>query len=158
MDIKTITEEKAYQKLTALCARGEHCQYDVLEKMRQWNLDEQVQARMMQRLLAERYVDEERYVRAFTHDKLHYNQWGPLKIEQALRFKHIDKAIIRSILDEIDENEFLTILQPLLLQKRKGISARTPYERNMKLMRWALSRGFTMDQVRSVFPDDVPDF
>ncbi len=158
MDVKNISEQQAYQKLTALCARGEHCQYELLEKMRQWNLDEQTQAQIMQRLLTERYVDDERYARAFTHDKLYYNQWGPRKIEQALRFKHLDSAIIRSVIDEIDENEIFEILRPLLHQKQKTVTGRTRYERSVKLTRWALSRGFTLDQIRSVSPDDVPSF
>ena len=78
-------------KLAALCARGEHCQHDMLEKMRQWGVDEQEQASVMQRLVKERYVDDERYTRAFVHDKMTYNQWGRRKIEQALWLKQ-DRA------------------------------------------------------------------
>ena len=84
------TGREAFQKLSALCARSEHCQQEMLEKMRQWGVDADEQAWVMQRLVEERYVDDERYARAFVHDKMQYNQWGRRKIEQALWLKHID--------------------------------------------------------------------
>lgn len=153
-----MTEQQAFQKLSALCARGEHCQYEMLEKMRQWDIDEEAQARVMARLVGERYVDDERYARAFVHDKLAYNQWGRRKIEQALWLKRIDKSIARDALDEIDENEYISILKPLLKQKRKSTSGRNEYERNLKLMKWAVGRGFTMDVIRQCMEveDDFP--
>ncbi|MBQ9671334.1 MAG: RecX family transcriptional regulator [Prevotella sp.] len=141
-------EQMAFQKLSALCARGEHCQHDMLEKMRQWGVDEEAQARVMARLVGERYVDDERYARAFVHDKLAYNQWGRRKIEQALWMKHVDGETVRTVLDEIDENEYVSVLQPLLKQKRKSVTGRNDYERNLKLMKWAVGRGFTMDVIR----------
>ncbi len=144
---QSLNEEQAFQKLAARCARGEHCQYDMLEKMRQWELDEQQQAAIMQRLVGEHYIDEERYTRAFVHDKLEYNQWGPMKIQQALRMKRVDPNIIRRVLEEIDDEVYLRVLEPLLRQKRKTVSGRNDYERDMKVTRWALSRGFSFEQI-----------
>ena len=78
------SENDAYLTLAALCAQAEHCQYEMLEKMRRWELDDEAQARVMQRLVSERYVDDERYARAFVKDKVRYNKWGRRKVEQAL--------------------------------------------------------------------------
>ena len=64
------SENDAYLTLAALCAQAEHCQYEMLEKMRRWELPEDAQARVMQRLVSERYVDDERYTRAFVKDKV----------------------------------------------------------------------------------------
>ncbi len=150
-----LDEQQAFRKLAALCARAEHCQYDILVKMRQWSLGEEQQASIMERLLREHYIDDERYTRAFVHDKLQYNQWGPLKIQQALRMKQVDQDLIRSVLDEIDTEEYLRILEPLLRQKSRSINARNDYERDMKLARWALSRGFTLDHVRACLNSDL---
>ncbi len=148
MPTKTVNEQQAFQKLAALCARGEHCQHDMLEKLRQWDVDEESQARIMERLLKERYVDDERYSRAFVHDKIAYNKWGRRKIEQALWQKRVDKGIVRMVLDEIADEDYVSILKPLLRQKSKHMTGRNDYERSMKLMRWAMSRGFTMEVIR----------
>lgn len=142
------TENDAYLTLAALCAQAEHCQYEMLEKMRRWELPEEEQARVMQRLVSERYVDDERYARAFVKDKVRYNKWGRRKVEQALWQKHIDDDIRQRVLDEIDDDEYLSVLRPLLQQKRRSTKASSDYELNQKLIRFALSRGFTYDIIR----------
>ena len=145
---KEMTEQEAYLQLAALCANAEHCQHEMLEKMRRWELSEAVQARVMARLVKERYVDDERYARAFVKDKIRYNKWGRRKVQQALWLKHIDSDIQQTVLDEIDDDEYLKVLKPLLKQKSKGIKAESDYERNQKLVRFALGRGFTFDIIR----------
>jgi regulatory protein len=120
----------------------------MLEKMRRWELPEEEQARVMQRLISERYVDDERYARAFVKDKVRYNKWGRRKVEQALWQKHIDEDIRQRVLDEVDDEEYLSVLRPLLKQKRKSTKANSDYELNQKLVRFAISRGFTYEIIR----------
>ena len=152
------TENDAYLTLAALCAQAEHCQYEMLEKMRRWELPEDVQARVMAKLVKERYVDDERYAQTFVKDKIRYNKWGRRKVEQALWQKRIDEDIRKRVLDEVDDDECLSILRPLLKQKRKTIKAQNDYELNQKLMRFAVGRGFTFDIIRQCIDvDDEPD-
>ncbi len=148
MERRELNEQQAFERLAALCARGEHCQHDLLQKLRQWGVDDEAQARVMERLVRERYVDDGRYAAAFVHDKVCYNQWGRRKIEQALWMKHVDEATARAALDAVDDNDYVSQLRPLLQQKRRGIRARSEYELNMKLAKWAMGRGYTMDIIR----------
>ena len=153
---KDMTEQEAYLQLAALCAQAEHCQQEMRDKMRRWELDETVQNRIVTRLVKERYVDDERYARAFVKDKIRYNKWGRRKVQQALWQKHIDADIQQQVLDEIDEIEYLDILRPLLKQKRKSIKAESDYELNQKLIRFALGRGFGFDIIRQCLNvDDI---
>ena len=152
---KDMTEQEAYLQLAALCAQAEHCQQEMRDKMRRWELDESVQNRIIDRLIKERYVDDERYARAFVKDKIRYNKWGRRKVQQALWQKRIDADIQQRVLDEIDEKEYLDVLRPLLKQKRKSIRAANNYELNQKLARFALSRGFTFDLIRQCM--DIED-
>ena len=145
---KEMTEQEAFLQLASLCANAEHCQHEMLEKMRKWELTEAVQARVMARLVKERYVDDERYARAFVKDKIRYNKWGRRKVQQALWLKRIDDDVQQTVLDEISDEEYLKVLKPLLKQKSKSIKAESDYERNQKLVRFALSRGFTFDIIR----------
>lgn len=152
---KDMTEQEAYLQLAALCAQAEHCQQEMRDKMRRWELDETIQGRVLQRLIKERYVDDERYARAFVKDKIRYNKWGRRKVQQALWQKRIDADIQQRVLDEIDEKEYLDILRPLLKQKRKSVKAANDYELNQKMVRFALGRGFTFDIIRQCL--DVDD-
>ena len=142
------SEKEAYLTLAALCAQAEHCQWEMLEKMRRWEVPEEAQARVMQRLVKERYVDDERYAQAFVKDMIRYNKWGRRKVDQALWQKHIDEDIRKRVLDEVDDEEYLSVLRPLLKQKRKSTKANSDYELNQKLMRFAMGRGFTFDIIR----------
>ena len=153
--MKEVTEQGAYLQLAQLCARSEHCQHDMLEKMRRWEMSDEAQAHVMQRLISERYVDDERYARAFVRDKILYNKWGRRKVEQALWQKHIDDDIRQRILDEVDDEEYVNVLRPLLKQKRRTLKATSDYELNQKLVRFALSRGFTYDVIRQSLGADV---
>ena len=152
---KEMTEQEAYLQLAALCAQAEHCEQEMRDKMRRWELDETVQNRIVDRLIKERYVDDERYARAFVKDKIRYNKWGRRKVQQALWQKRIDADIQQRVLDEIEEKEYLDILRPLLKQKRKSIKAESDYELNQKLVRFALSRGFTFDIIRQCLLDNL---
>ena len=152
---KDMTEQEAYLQLAALCAQAEHCQQEMRDKMRRWELDETVQNKVIARLVKERYIDDERYARAFVKDKIRYNKWGRRKVQQALWQKRIDSDIQQRVLDEIDEKEYLDILRPLLKQKRKSIKAASDYELNQKLVRFALGRGFGFDIIRQCL--DVDD-
>ena len=152
---KEMTEQEAYLQLAALCAQAEHCQQEMRDKMRRWELDETTQNRIVARLIKERYIDDERFARAFVKDKIRYNKWGRRKVQQALWLKHIDSDIQQRVLDEIDEKEYLDVLRPLLKQKRKSIKAESDYELNQKLVRFALGRGFGFDIIRQCL--DVSD-
>ena len=155
--MKEVTEQGAYLQLAQLCARSEHCQHEMLEKMRRWEMSDEAQARVMARLVKERYVDDERYARAFVRDKIRYNKWGRRKVEQALWQKGIDEDIRQRVLGEVDDEEYLSVLRPLLKQKRRSTKAASDYELNQKLVRFALGRGFTYDVIRQCLDIDEED-
>ena len=155
--MKEVTEQGAYLQLAQLCARCEHCQHEMLEKMRRWGMTDEAQARVMQRLVSERYVDDERYARAFVRDKIRYNKWGRRKVEQALWMKRIDDDIRERVLGEVDDDEYINVLRPLLKQKRRSTKAQSDYELNQKLVKFALSRGFTFDIIRQCMDGDIDE-
>ena len=139
---KEKTEQEAYLQLAAMCAQAEHCEQEMRDKMKRWAIDPDAQDRVVARLIKERYIDNERYARAFVKDKIRYNKWGRRKVMQALWMKRIDDDILHQVLDEIDDKEYIDVLIPLLKQKRKAIKAKSDYELNQKLVRFALGRGF----------------
>ena len=153
--MKEMTELQALLKLSALCAQAEHCSYEMTEKMRRWGLPDEVQARIMARLTQERYIDDERYSRLFVREKIKFNKWGRRKVAQALMAKRIDHETIQHVLDEVDDEEYLAVLRPLLKSKRRQLKPMTPYEATSRLVRFALGRGFTMDLIRQCI--DVTD-
>lgn len=154
--MKEITEQQALYKLASLCSTAEHCSSEILEKMRRWNIPDDAQARIMEHLIREKYIDDSRYCRAFVNDKLKYNGWGRRKIEQALYLKHIGKDISNPVFEAIEEDQYLEVLRPMAQQKWAAIKAKNDYERSMKLIRWAMGRGYSLDLIRKCI-DNLSD-
>jgi len=155
-NIKQKTEQQALFELTAICSQSEHCSKEMLDKMQKWEIPEEVQKRILEYLVKEKYIDDKRYTRFFINDKVKYNKWGRRKVEQALWLKHIGKEISDPIFDEFSDDQWLKILRPLIKQKRKSVKGKNDYEINMKLTRFALGRGFTMDLIRQCI-EEVED-
>ncbi len=78
-----------------------------------------------------------------------------MKIAQGLYMKKIPSDVAWRYLNEIDEEEYLSILRDLLASKRKSIHAADDYELNGKLMRFAMSRGFELKDIKRCI--DIPE-
>ena len=130
---KPMTEQQALLKLTTLCTQAEHCSQEMLDKMKKWELPEDAIARNMEFLTQKKFIDDERFTRR--------------KVEQALWMKHIPKEISDPIFEEIEDDMYLETLLPLLKNKYKTIKAKNDYERSMKLIRFALGRGYGMEVI-----------
>ena len=150
-----INENEALKRMEAYCASAEHCRTEVTDKLLRWGLPYDTANRIVDRLEQEKFIDEERYCNAFIRDKFRFAKWGKQKIDMALRQKKLDPYVYRPLLNEIASDEYGATLQALLEAKRKSIRAATEYERNAKLMRFALSRGFAADDIRRCI--DLPD-
>lgn len=157
---KPITEAQALKKLGDLCAKTEHCSGEIMEKMYKMGLPEDAKTRIMEKLTKYSYVDDERFTNAYVYDKIRYNKWGRRKIEQALWAKRIDNKIANLVLDAVPDEEYLSVLRPLLKSKYPTINAETDYERSVKLIKYALGKGFTFDLIKqcidaAVDEDDI---
>lgn len=147
--MKTLTEPELLHKAAAYCSLTERCPADVREKLQAWGVPSEAAAeRILRYLERERYLDEERYCRAFIREKYRFAKWGRQKIAQALKLKQLPSALsLRCLAEEIDEEEYLDTLRSLLEAKARHIRARNDYELKGKLVRFALSRGFEMRDV-----------
>lgn len=147
---QALTAEQVYNRLTALCARGEHCAYDLDQKMWRWGMaDADERQRVIDRLADERYVDHRRYARAFVSDKLAFNGWGRRRIALELQARRIEKDVISEALAAIDEEEYARRLRDFVQTQwqrllRDDADDRTRWQ---KLMQAAVRRGFESDLV-----------
>ncbi|MCH5175190.1 MAG: RecX family transcriptional regulator [Prevotellaceae bacterium] len=147
---KKYTEQEAYTRLSALCAMGEHCCHDVQKKMKNWELPEGAEERIVEKLVKERFIDEGRFARAFVMDKFRYNRWGKIRIQQELRLRQIPQKHIDEALEEIESDDNLSTLSEIIKKKRPSVKGRNEYEIKGKLIRFALGRGFSMDDITKV--------
>lgn len=145
--MKEYTEDELKYKAEAYCSASERCPAEVEKKLMQWGGSSEIIETIMLHLFKERYLDTVRYCCFFVRDKYRFNQWGRMKIAQALRMKQLSATDIEKGMAEIDDMEYHSILSNLLKQKSRSIKSATTYERNAKLIRFAAGRGFLMDEI-----------
>lgn len=142
-----MTKEQVLIKLTTLCAKSEHCKDDMRKKMMRWEVPVNEQEEILEYLVREQYIDEERYARFFIEDKIQFNKWGKRKVAQALYMKRIPKDVYAHLLEEVEDEQYEEILLPLLQIKQKSVTGKSDYEIKQKLIRFAMQRGFSYEQI-----------
>jgi len=142
MPRKPITPDNAYLRLTTLCARCEQAEGDLRKKLRDWGIATNDANAIIARLKQERYLDNERYARAYCRDKLRFNGWGRIKIAFMLKGKGIEQEFIDAALSEIDEEQYAAILDDALAAKAKSNIGKNDEQMRASLLRFAASSGF----------------
>ena len=138
---KPITKEAALLKMADLCARGEHCAFEIREKLRKMQLAASDANEIVEYLEENRYIDDSRFARAFARDKVKFSGWGKNKIRMALAMKRIPSAEISSALEEIDPEEYLAVAVNAAKAKARNLDL-SDYNDKGKLYRHLASRGF----------------
>ena len=155
------TEEQLLQQLASLCATKECCLQDLRKRLDKSELPEEAQVRILQRLQAERFVDEARFARSFASDKFRFNHWGRIKINYELSQRGIPTALREAALEAIEEEPYRETLTDLLCAKLRSTKAKNAYELVQKLLRFAASRGFesslALECTRALLHEDADD-
>lgn len=133
---------QALTKVMAMCSQSERCRFDIVAKLRQWELSEEEIAEAIDYLIKERFLNEERFIRFYVNDKLRFNKWGKIKLSYMLRQKQIPENLIQAELSQIDPDFYEKTLQDLLVPKVKSVKGASDYERKGKLAVFAQSHGF----------------
>lgn len=143
-----LTFDEALSRMAALCSVSEHCESEVRDKLHGVAMSDIDIQRIVDVLYDEGYLDTARYCGAFSRDRLRFNHWGRVKIQQALRQKGLPESDIQHALEELPEDEYNQILADLLMQKARSLHDEDDYARRGKLIRFALGRGFTMNELK----------
>lgn len=142
---KTKTAAQALQSLMRLCARGERTTGDALRLMRTWGVPEGERQAVVDKLVADRFIDNRRYAELYAREKSRLAGWGARKIAMQLRTKGVDNESIAEALATIDYDEQNDRLGEKLRRKMRTMKASSDYEMRGKLLRYALGLGYDYD-------------
>lgn len=140
------SSDELKHKAEAYCAMAERCCSEVSNKLQQWGANTDEIETIIAYLTVQQYIDEARYCRAFTHDKVLYQGWGQIKIKAALHAKHLPSQYIVQAIDSIDKIAYFNTLERIITTKKRAIKPNDPMARE-KLIRFCLQRGFTYDEI-----------
>ena len=140
---------KVTDRLRGLCSRREYCVEDIRQKaLKALDGDAALAAEVVETLVKEKYVDDLRYASAFARDKSSIQGWGEVKIRYMLSARKVSREVIDQALSEIDTERASSKLQKLLETKYRSL--REDPQCRLKLLRFALGRGYSYDEVNDL--------
>ena len=145
-------EKKLLDRLQRQCARMEYCSSDIRRKaLKALDGDAAAADRIVASLQEDRFVDDLRYASAFAREKASLQGWGSVKIRFMLAGKGISREIIDAALKEVEPEKAEAKLRRVVEEKYRVL--RDDPQCRLKLLKFALSRGYTYDEVSSVVED-----
>ena len=132
----------AIERIKNYCALQDRCQWDVIQKLREWGLQQATKDHILEILITNKFIDEERFSTSFCRGKFRIKNWGKRKIVNELRRKQISNICINTGLKEIDEKEYDLVLEKLFYQKERSIKDKNQFIRKTKIANFLIQRGF----------------
>ncbi len=141
--------KKVLSSLQRQCSRRECCSSDIYKKaLKALDGDAGKASAILESLKADKYVDDFRYASTYIREKSAISGWGMAKISYMLAAKGIDRAIVCEAAKEADPAASSRKLESVLRNKYKSLSDDPAAK--LKLLRFALGRGYSYDEVREV--------
>jgi len=138
------------KKAASFASRRETSRWEIESKLKTWGASAPQIETIADYLEKENYINAQRLSNSFINDKLRFEKWGRLKIAKALQGKHISPEVFQPLLDQIDEDTYAQLLTELLDKKATQIKARNKFEKQGKLINFALQRGFEFEIIESI--------
>lgn len=142
-------KKEALDGARGYCSRKEVCCVEVCKKLSSWHIPEDWHQEILDTLIREKFLDEDRYARAYVHDKVWLNKWGRIKVRYMLRSDKIPAFVADEVLAGLDKEQYEEMLRGLL-QKKRGAGPIPPEQsrsEKARLFRFACGRGFEPDLI-----------
>ena len=151
------TPEQALLKARDWCAYQERCQQELRDKLYGYGLKTNEVENLIAQLIAENFVNEERFAKAFAGGKFRIKKWGKIKIKMELKARRVSDYCINKGLAEIDPTEYMHTLKKVLVLKARSVHEKNALKKKQKLLRFALSRGYEQDLIFDVLKANEED-
>lgn len=145
----TAVLEDAKNYAASLISARSYTKKAMREKLRSYIGDEEIVTKTLAFLEEYRLIDDRDFARRYAHDLVFIKKLGLSKVKWQLKEKGICQKIIEDTLSEFDfSDEIAENLEKLALKKLNG---NFDIKNIMKVKRYLASRGYSFDDINSVF-------
>ena len=150
---KPLTSDQVLGKITKYCVYQERCVKEVKDKLKTYDIAQEERDKILDYLLDNRFVNDERFVECFVRSKINQNGWGINKIRYHLIQKGIEKKLIEEALNQTQDDAYRQHLIDILKTKAKTVKASSDFEKKRKLAAYAMQKGFEGNLVWEVLKE-----
>lgn len=147
---KYMEYDTALKRAAALCSSREQCSSNIRDKLLSWKVSEKNTQEIIDELIKEKFIDDQRYAIFYVRDKFRFNGWGKIKLRLMLGQRGIKETYIEEALNKIDPDLYLQTCERLLAEKSATLKETNLFKRKGKLYRYAAQRGFESDLIHQI--------
>ena len=141
------TIKQAIQKLEHYCAYQYRCHEEVIQKLRSMKMDQDEIDQIIVQLIADNFLNEERFACSYARGKHRIKHWGKIRIVNELKFRKISQYNINLALKEITTEEYEATFHNLAEQNWESIRESNPLKKRKKFCDYVLRKGFESNLV-----------
>ena len=95
-------------KIQSYCLYQDRCIKEVKNKLFSFKVNDDLGQRIINHLMDNDYLNEERFVKLFIQGKLRIKKWGKIKLKYELKIRGINNNIIDAHIKNISEDEYIS--------------------------------------------------
>lgn len=141
------TIKQATKKLEHYCAYQDRCHEEVIQKLRSMKMDQDEIDQIIVQLIADNFLNEERFACSYARGKHRIKHWGKIRIVNELKFRKISQYNINLALKEITTEEYEATFHNLAEQNWESIRESNPLKKRKKFCDYLLRKGFESNLV-----------
>lgn len=147
MPISFTEDEKIIiEKIQSYCLYQDRCIKEVKNKLYSFKVSSQLVENIVEYLIDNDYLNEERYTKMFIQGKLRIKKWGRIKLKYELRSKGIDIKIINEHINQINEEDYIEYFNEFSTNKIKFLKG-TLDQKKRSFINYFTYRGWENDLI-----------
>ena len=136
--------ETALQKMQRYCAYQDRCHREARYKLVELGVYGDLLEEILAELIADNFLNEERFARSFARGKFRLKKWGRQRILRELKQRDVSEYCIRAGLSEIDEVEYRDTITQVLDDYFDKHPQANLFALRQKAVQHAVRRGFEL--------------
>lgn len=142
-----ISYKDALRKIEHFCAYQERCHQEVESKLYGFKLSSHEIGEAIAYLIANNYLNEERFACLFAISKFHQKKWGKNRISQELKLRKISAYLVDKAIKEIPADEYTDTFEQISRRFWESLTERNSLKKRKKFCDYFLRKGWESDWI-----------
>ncbi|RRA91243.1 regulatory protein RecX [Paenimyroides viscosum] len=142
----------AIKKLEHYCSYQDRCYKEVITKLKSLGMYQTAIDHILDHLVANNFLNEERFAKSFARGKHKFKYWGKRRIEQELKFRDISSYNIKTAIKEI-ETDYLSNFYTLAERKWQNLTDTSLEKKKRKWVGFLMRKGYESNLIFDFLKD-----
>lgn len=144
---KTYTLEEAKLRIANYCVYRDRSHKEVREKLKSMGMIPLAIDELLDYLISENFLNEERYAKSFARGKFNIKNWGKVRIKRELKAMEVSDYCIKKALAEINPLDYTNTFNSISEKKAESLSSYPIQVQKKKLMDYLMYRGWESSMI-----------